>query len=130
METPKPHSRAVRNFFFWSGIIATFLYRAIIITANASTFWTKIFWYVGTIGFIFYFVHRFQISEKREKLIVQNKLDQKVAKLEGLEENDRMAMVYIFGTLVSSKERWNYIFIFITSGIALLVGIYLDFIIK
>jgi hypothetical protein len=127
MKTIKPHSNAVRLFYFWAGIIATFLYRAIIVTTDLSTFWTKVFWYVGTVGFILYFAHRFQVSEKREHLIVENELDKKIAKLKELDENDRAAMEYIFKTLVSSKERWNYIFIFVTSGIALLIGIYLDF---
>lgn len=128
MKDLKPHSKYLRLFYFWAGIVATFVYRAIIVITNYSTMWTKVAWYIGTVGFVLYFAHRFQISQKRERLIVENNLDRKVAKLEGLSENDRTAIEYILKTLVSSKERWNYIFIFVTSGAALLIGIYLDFI--
>jgi len=128
MKEIKPHSKRLRLFFFWTGILSTFLYRAIIVLTNYSAAWTKAAWYVGTVGFVIYFAHRFQISEQREHLVVENKLIEKTSKLEGLSDDDRAAMEYIFKTLVSSKERWNYIFIFTTSGLAVLLGIYLDFI--
>lgn len=116
-----------RLFYFWIGIVATFVYRAIIVLTDYDPVWTKIAWYVGTVGFIFYFAHRFAISEKRGRLIVEHRLEKKVAALEDLSEDDKEVMKYIFETLVSSRERWNYIFIFVTSGIALMIGIYLDF---
>ncbi len=128
MEDFKPHSKIVRLFYFWAGIIATLAYRVIIIFTNFDPLWNKVSWYIGTIGFIFYFAHRFRISEKREHLIIKYKLDKKIARLDGLADDDKAAMGYVFGTLVSSKERWNSIFIFVTSGLALLIGIYLDFI--
>jgi len=34
---------------------------------------------------------------------------------------------YILTTLISTKEKWNYIVIFVTSFLALIIGIYLDF---
>lgn len=124
---PKSHSKTVRLFYFWSGVIATFCYRAIIVITNYSPLWTRIFWYIGTIGFIIYFIHRYDISEKRAKLIRDLQLQQKMNSLEALSEEEKTAMTYILGTLQSSKEKWNYIFIFATSAIALILGIYLDF---
>lgn len=85
-------------------------------------------WYIGTIGFVIYFAHRFQISEKREKLIVSTQLIQKVSGLKDVSDEQKEALRYILGTLVSSRERWNYIFIFASSAIAFVIGIYLDFI--
>ncbi len=130
MEKPKLHSNALRLFFFWSGIIATFAYRAIIVVNNYSHFWAQIFWYIGTIGFIIYFAHRYQISEIRAKLIKEHKLSEKIKNLSGLSKNEKDAMEYIFNTLQSSKEKWNSIFIFISSFVALILGFYLDFIRK
>ena len=130
MEKPKLHSNALRLFFFWSGIVATFCYRAIVVVNNYSKLWAQIFWYVGTIGFIVYFAHRYQISEKRAKLINEYNLDGKIKKLDGLTQEEKDAMEYIFNTLQSSKEKWNYIFIFVSSAIALVLGLYLDFIRK
>ena len=128
MEEPKVSPKPLRLFYFWSGIIATFAYRAIIVLNNAV--WIKVFWYVGTIGFIIYFIHRFDISKKRSKLIIEHKLREKMDSLDHLTDDDKKALRYILGTLVSSKEKWNNYAIFILSGIALILGIIFDFILK
>ncbi len=127
MEELKPHSPIVREFFFWSGIIATFAYRIIVVVNNYSHFWAQIAWYIGTVGFIIYFIHRYQISMRRAKLIKELDLERKIAS-SGLVESDRQALEYILGTLKSSKEKWNFVFIFVASIVALIWGIYLDFI--
>lgn len=76
-------------------------------------------WYIGTVGFVIYFLHRYQISEKRAQLIRQEDL---IAKT----KNDP-ALQYILKTLLSTKEKWNYIFIFVMSVVAFIIGLYLDF---
>ena len=125
MEQPQVHSKALREFYFWAGIVATFAYRIIIVLTNYP-FWLKFTWYVGTIGFVLYFIHRYQISERRAKLIHEHGLMAKVAALPGLSEDDKAAAQYLFQTLESSKEKWNYIFIFAMSGLALVWGIVVD----
>jgi hypothetical protein len=50
--------------------------------------------------------------------------------LDHLTDDDKKALSYILGTLVSSKEKWNNYAIFILSGIALILGILFDFILK
>lgn len=127
MEQPTIHPKWIRMFFFWCGILSTFSYRAIVVLNFYGKFWVQLAWYVGTIGFIIYFAHRYQISEKRAKLIQQHNLEEKVKNLQELSTDDKEAMEYIFTTLHSSKEKWNNIFLFVASGIALLIGIYLDF---
>jgi len=124
--TPQPHSKPVREFFFWSGIVATFAYRVIIVLTGYPAIWLKLAWYVGTVGFVLYFIHRYQISERRSKLIHEQGLLAKVAGLTQLSEADRDAMTYLFQTLESSKEKWNYIFIFAMSGLALVWGVVTD----
>lgn len=130
MFKPKIHSNTVRLFFFWTGILATFLYRAIVVVNNYSKFWAQMFWYVGTIGFIIYFAHRYQISQNRAKLIQEYDLDQKIKSLKELSPDEKDAIKYIFATLQSSKEKWNSIFIFVSSAVALVLGFYLDFVRK
>lgn len=127
MEKPTTHSKPVRLFFFWSGIIATFSYRIIVILNNYSRFWAQVSWYIGTIGFILYFAHRYQISEKRVRLIKAYQLRQKINDLKELTSDEKAVMDYVFSSLVSSKEKWNSIFLFIVSIIALIIGLYLDF---
>ncbi|MBU1202769.1 hypothetical protein KKH39_01870 [Patescibacteria group bacterium] len=132
MEQVKASPKALRLFYFWAGIVATFAYRIIIVLNFYSTTWVKIFWYIGTVGFIIYFIHRFDVSKKRASLIVDHRLREKLDKntLDELEGDDKEALAYILKTLVSSKEKWNYYAIFILSGLALIVGILLDFIFK
>lgn len=129
MEQPKTSPKILREFYFWAGIIATITYRAIIVLNYYSAFWVKIFWYIGTLGFVVYFAHRYQISRRRDKLIDEHALVNKVKNLNASEE-DKKAMTYIFSTLSSSKEKWNYIAIFVFSGIALILGVIFDFILK
>lgn len=126
MTVPQLHTKPVRLFYFWVGIIATFAYRAIIFFSDANPVLLKASWYVGTVGFIVYFVHRYRISEMRAKTIEDFKLAEKVPTLSELTPDERAAMAYVFSTLRSRRERWNYMFIFASSIIALLAGIYLD----
>jgi len=128
MEQIKASSKLLRLFYFWAGIIATIAYRIIIVLNNYSSTLVMISWYVGTIGFIVYFIHRYQISQKRQRLIIKHDLSDKINKSCELSEEDKSALHYILSTLKSTKEKWNYIFIFVMSGLALIVGIYLDFI--
>lgn len=126
---PKPHSPLIRNFFFLSGIIATVLYRAIVILNHVKGPWAVVAWYVGTIGFILYFAHRYQIAGRRAKIIAERQLIEKV-RASPIAPDDQKALQYVLGTLQSSKEKWNFITIFVTSGIALIAGVLLDFIFK
>lgn len=130
MDKPKISSKPMRLIYFWSGIVATFAYRVIIVLTGFDQFWTKLVWYVGTIGFSIYFIHRYQISNKREKAVEEFHLDDKLPQIQGMSEEDKSALKYIFDSLKVSSERWIFIWIFITSGAALLAGIYLDFIAK
>ena len=91
MAEPKTSPGILREFYFWTGILATILYRAIIVVNYYSSFWVKIFWYIGTIGFVIYFAHRYQISQKRDRLVDEHDLVNKVRTFNASEE-DKSAM--------------------------------------
>ncbi|MDZ7798168.1 MAG: hypothetical protein U5L76_00970 [Patescibacteria group bacterium] len=130
MKQPKASPKFMREFYFWTGIVATVAYRIIIILNFYSSFWVKISWYIGTIGFVIYFIHRYQIAEKRDRLIEDNNMVQKVDQVKELSEKDKAIMRYIFKTLSSSKAKYNYYAIFALSGLAFILGIIFDFVIK
>jgi len=130
MENLQPSPKPMRLLYFWVGIIATFAYRVIIVLNFYSTTWVKISWYVGTIGFIIYYIHRFQISQKRASVIIDHQLREKLDNPDKLGKSDHEALAYILDTLVSSKEKWNNYFIFILSGLALIAGVLFDFVFK
>jgi hypothetical protein len=120
---PIPSSHTYRILVFLAGIIATVAYRAIIIVGHYSQTWTDIIWYIGTIGFVWYFGHRYNIEKKRDRIILEHKLIEKVNRNKEFKEVDREALAYTLKSLASSKSSWNYIAIFVASGIALLYDI-------
>jgi hypothetical protein len=126
-ENFQPHSRSLRLLFFWVGIFATLAYRTIVVANNLNPTLVQIFWYSGTIGFFVYFLHRFDVSSKRARLIERYRLSERIRESSDLSADEKDAMGYVFSTLRSSKEKWNYVVIFVSSALALLLGFYLDF---
>lgn len=128
MNIPTLHRPATRAFFFWTGIIATVLYRAIIFFTDSNPVALRVTWYLGTIGFVVYFLHRYDIAKRRTQVIQQLGLAEKIPQLKELSDTDRQGMQYLFSTLQSSREKWNYYVIFASSIVALLAGLWMDFI--
>jgi len=120
--------RYYRNLLFAVGIIATIAYRIIIILNYYSALWVEIAWYIGTIGFVWYFIHRYKVENKRDHLIENLKLAEKIEKKEELNDEERQATVYILKGLKTSLAKWNYIAIFVFSAVALLYAIFQDLI--
>jgi hypothetical protein len=120
------HKKYYRILVFVVGVLATIAYRAVVILNHYSAFWVEIAWYFGTVGFIWYFAHRWRIETKREKLIEELKLTEKIKKDKSLESKDKEALTYILKGLSTSLASWNYIVIFITSFLAIFYAIYMD----
>lgn len=125
----EPNPRPVRLFFFWTGIIATIAYRVIIVLNFYSPLLVKIAWYIGTVGFIFYFGHRFNIARKRAKLVQDYRLIEVVDNADCLDSQKKLALHYLVETSLTSKSKWNSGLIFILSFIALIIGIFIDFVV-
>lgn len=128
MTVPTLHRPATRAFFFWTGIAATVAYRAIIFFTDADPVILRVIWYIGTVGFIVYFLHRYDIAKRRTRVIRELNLAEKIPQLKELSDADRAGMQYLFATLQSSREKWNYYVIFASSAIALLAGWWMDFV--
>lgn len=121
----KTSNKYYRNLVFWVGIIATLCYRIIIILNYYSTILVSIAWYIGTIGFIWYFAHRYRVENKYVRIIREEKLQEKLC-AHKLEKDDCEALSYILRGLDSSKAKWNSIAIFVFSAIALIYAIFND----
>ena len=126
MEIVKTNPKPIRLLFFWSGVIATLAYRVIIVLNFYSPLWVKIFWYIGTIGFIIYFWHRYDIQKKRAELVIDYKLIDAVEKNQYESQEQEKALKYIVQTSLTSKSRWNSAFICLLSILALVVGLVMD----
>jgi len=126
MEIIKPNPKFVRLLFFWSGVIATLAYRIIIVLNFYSPLLVKIFWYIGTVGFIIYFWHRYNIQKKRSELVLDYKLIDAVERNQYETQKQKEALKYIVKTSLTSKSRWNSAFICLLSILALVVGLVMD----
>ena len=117
----KVHNTYYRELVFVVGIIATVVYRMIIfLNRLPNHFWSDVAWYVGTIGFIWYFAHRYNVEKRRFLIIKERGLEEKIADAKVLSDDDRQVLVQTLKSLESSKAQWNYIVIFVVSGLALL----------
>lgn len=126
MNIPTLHRPATRAFFFWTGITSTILYRAIIFFTDANHIVLRSIWYIGTVGFVIYFLHRYDIAKRRTRVIQELRLAEKIPQLKELSDTDRQGMQYLFETLQSSREKWNYYVIFTSSILAILAGLWID----
>jgi hypothetical protein len=121
-------SKFYRNLVFIIGILATIFYRLVVVFNNYSKLWVEIVWYLGTLGFIWYFAHRYRVEREREKLIEKYRLDEKIRNKKELLQDDREALEYILSGLKTSKARWNYIAIFVFSALAIVYAVINDII--
>lgn len=118
----KPSPKIARIFFFWAGIIATVAYRIIIFLNMYSSLWVDIAWYIGTVGFVFYFWHRYVVAKRRAELVKNYNLIEAVVN-SSIEPSKKEALHYLVETSLTSKSRWNSGFIFLLSLAALILGI-------
>jgi len=126
---PKLSHSFYRKWMFVLGIIATIAYRIIVVLNHYSSLAVQISWYIGTIGFVWYFAHRFKVENKRDRLITDLDLVNKIKDRTVLNQEERNSLVYILKGLQTSLSKWNYIAIFILSAVSLLYGVIQDIII-
>ena len=120
-------SKFYRRFVFALGILATIAYRIIVVLNNYSQLSVQIAWYIGTIGFVWYFAHRFNVENRRDRLITRMGLTDKIKNNLPLSDKERQSLVYILKGLQTSLSKWNYIAIFVFSTLALIYGFLQDF---
>ncbi len=113
--------------FFIIGIIATIAIRVVTVLIHLNPVYAKLAWYVGVGGFVMFFIYKFRVSQAKTKLIRQKDLMEKITTRKQLANDDYNIIEGILCSLVSQKERVNYLFIFVLSALALLLAIYMDF---
>jgi hypothetical protein len=120
MERHKPHTmpQYVIYAFFILGLISAIAFRGIIIFQHIEPSWVRPVWYVGTIGYFFFFLYRYMISKKRKHAIETFRLIEKLKANACLEDEDREVMLYLLSSIKFSLEDINYALIFILSVIA------------
>jgi hypothetical protein len=115
-------------FFFIVGLIATIAIRAVTVLIHLNPLYGQIAWYIGVGGFLLFFIYKYNIDTARYKIIRENGLMAKILNNEELKKEDKQVLSAILCALSSSKDRINYFFIFASSVLALIAGIYFDFV--
>lgn len=113
----------VINLFFVIGLISALSFRALMTIKEIQPHLFRPVWYLGIIGYIFFFGFRYSITRKRKKAISDYNLIKKLEKDSPLSHSDREVIIYILSSLQKSRENLNYLFIFVTSAIAVLLDI-------
>ena len=117
-------------FFLFIGVIATISIRLVNFVIDFSVVWAKASWYIGIAGFTVYFIYKYNQHNSLQKELKRLKLLDKLTCKETLADSDYDTLKNILCQLGSRNSAINYFVIFLSSGIALLVGIYQDFIIR
>ena len=113
--------------FFIIGLIAIVAVRAVTILEHVKPVYGKVAWYVGILGFFIYFGYKYKIDRSRYRLIKNSNLMDKLLQSDKMEKEDREIIGSVLCALSSSKDRINYLMIFISSAIVLIIAFYLDF---
>ena len=128
MNNHPPHTVPpyVINLFFIIGLVSALSFRVLIVFSHVKTEFFRPVWYFGIIGYVFFFLYRYIISEKRKKAIHDYDLIPKLQKNLCLTEEDREVVVYLLSSLKKSRENINYLFIFGLSLVAIVTDIMLS----
>ena len=120
MEKHKVHivPKYVIYGFFILGLLSAIAFRAIILFQRLEPSWVRPVWYIGTIGYFFFFLYRYSITKKRKRAIEQFQLIEKVKANACLADQDREVVLYLLSSIRFSPEDINYAIIFILSLIA------------
>ena len=113
--------------FLFVGLIATISIRLVNFILHLNIVWAKVCWYIGVIGFTLYFVYKFIHYKALQKEIDSYGMLEKLSCKEKLGDADYDVLRSILCGFTSKESSINYFFIFLTSAIALIVGVFQDF---
>ncbi len=121
---------AVSWFFLFVGLVATLAVRLVNLVMHLGPFWPKFLWYLGVAGFFIYFLYKYRQDMSLQDALNRNRIAEKLAQRENLEDKDYEFVHAVFCRLKSKKDTINYLVIFLSSGIVLLLAVFQDFVKK
>jgi hypothetical protein len=126
IDIPKGYSLKRIQLYFWIGLVSAIFLRLIIIADYYSGTLSKIFFYLGVVGYLVFFAHRYHIAKRRLSVLKNLELLEKIENKISLNEEDYHGLQYIIWSLSVSKESINYLVIFAVSIIAIILSLALD----
>ena len=104
---------------FAVGLTGAISLRLILIAKAYRPELVRLLWYVGVCGNMIFFMFRAFITHRRRHLIASLRLREKLREEDSLCPADYEALRYLVESLYVSKERWNYLIIFVCSVLAI-----------
>jgi len=128
MENIKPHivPKYVVYSFFLLGLVSAIAFRAIILLQHLEPSWVRPVWYIGTAGYVLFFLYRYRITRKRKKAVEDFQLIEKLRDNACLQDEDREVLLYLLSSIRLSLEDINYAIIFVLSVIAVAADLVLS----
>jgi hypothetical protein len=123
----KCREKATTWVFFFVALIATISIRAVNAVLDFYPFLAKIFWYIGVAGFFLFFIYKFRYESILHREVKNSKLIEKILSKDKLTSHDYEILGTVLCRLGSKKDKINYFFIFLFSGLALIFAVYIDF---
>ncbi len=117
---PRPFPRWVPWFAFLVGITASLSYRLIIVAKHLDPGLIRPLWYVAVCGNSLFFLYRYLISLRRQRVVKERAIMEKLEKGCCLSPEDCQALRYLVYSTVITKEKWNYFVIFVSTFLAIL----------
>ena len=114
--------------FFFLALVATISIRAVNFFLETHPIVAKTLWYSGIVGFLLFFAYKFRKDNILHRELRKSNLVNKVLLKEELNDHDYEIVGTLLCKLSSKKDKINYFLIFFTSVVALLLGLYSDFI--
>jgi len=111
--------------FFILGLMSSLSIRTIILFKHIQPDFIRPAWYCGIIGYVFFFAYRYGITLRRKRLIINHDLITKIGTIDSMESNDKETLEYIVTSIVKSREHINYMFIFASSLVAIVIDLIL-----
>lgn len=111
---------------FAVGFIGAVSLRLILVAKAYKPELIRLFWYLGVVGNMLFFLFRAYITHRRKRLILELNLLQKLQGGQCLCPQDYHAIRYVLSSLVASKEMWNYAIIFVCSVLAIMWDLWFE----
>ncbi len=120
------NSQTYSLLFFIVGLIGAIGFRAVLIINKFDFLLANLVWYVANFSYIFYYLYRYYIEQKRREILVSSRLKYKLDNNVEFNEDDKKNLKKIVDSLIVSKQNLNLIILIIMSVISLIIQIILD----
>ena len=109
------------------GIIGSIALRLVLPLSRISNLYASISWYFAMILFIVFYIYRFYVEEKRQAIIISNRLIEKTRDGK-VDTEDLNKIRTILNSLLVSKVKVNYLFLLIITIVFLIFQVFIDII--